>query len=365
MLLGRSVLLEVGRNFLAALGATTAMAFFVLCMTFLKRTPGIGVGFLADLMPLFVPEALQLTVPLAMLTATVLTVGRMAGDGELTALAAAGLPARVVYLPILAFAAVVALGSLLMTDVAAPFAQRQLRAARKQIPQQLQTSFRAGLRNLQLGANRGSLSFETIVGDEFHDICIEYRQPDGTPRLVRAERGSIAITPDDWMVMRLERPRGVQPHSTKEGLLHFSATDVGYALPIARLLEEKALYRNRKDLLGWELAHVHARNMVPTRGVRFGASSALEQLARRGALAAAALFFCLVGISLGLRSASTGGIGALLTSVTPVLVIYFPIIMAMSSLAKKGKLPAYPALWLANFIAAAVGLWMLRRASRI
>ena len=91
MLLGRSVLSEVGRNFLTALVSTTGMAFFVISITFLRRTPGVGMGLLVEVFPLFFPLALQFTVPLAMLTGTILTFGRMAGDGELTAMAAAGI----------------------------------------------------------------------------------------------------------------------------------------------------------------------------------------------------------------------------------------------------------------------------------
>ncbi|MCZ6785614.1 MAG: LptF/LptG family permease, partial [Planctomycetota bacterium] len=129
MLLGRSVLSEVGRNFLTALVSTTGMAFFVISITFLRRTPGVGMGLLVEVFPLFFPLALQFTVPLAMLTGTILTFGRMAGDGELTAMAAAGISLQMVFRPALAFAALVSLASLLLSDVAAPFAARQLRAA--------------------------------------------------------------------------------------------------------------------------------------------------------------------------------------------------------------------------------------------
>ena len=84
MLIARSVLLEVARMFLAALTATTGVAFFLLCIMFLKKTPGVGMGFLVEVFPLFFPLALQFTVPLAVLTGTVMTFTRMAGDGELS-----------------------------------------------------------------------------------------------------------------------------------------------------------------------------------------------------------------------------------------------------------------------------------------
>ena len=91
MLIARSVLGEVARNVVASLTATTGIAFFLLCIIFLKRTPGVGLGFLVEVFPLFFPLALQFTVPLAVLTGAVLAFSRLGQDGELTALAASGI----------------------------------------------------------------------------------------------------------------------------------------------------------------------------------------------------------------------------------------------------------------------------------
>ena len=122
MLIARSVLGEVGRNFAASLTAMTSIAFFMLCIIFLKRTPGVGLGFLVEVFPLFFPLALQFTLPLAVLSGTVMTFGRLAADRELTALAASGVSIGAVARPVLAAAAVVALVSLILTDLSAPFA---------------------------------------------------------------------------------------------------------------------------------------------------------------------------------------------------------------------------------------------------
>ena len=62
-------------------------------------------GFLVEIFPLFFPLALQFTVPLSMLFATVMTFNRVSGDGELTSLAACGIPLRVIARPVLAFGA--------------------------------------------------------------------------------------------------------------------------------------------------------------------------------------------------------------------------------------------------------------------
>ena len=117
----------------------------------------------------------------------------MAGDGELTALAASGIAPAVVARPVLAAAAVVSLAALLLMDTLAPFAASQLRLARRDIIHQLHTAMRAGKSDLKLG--RGRISFESFDGSSFKDVCVEWRQGDRV-HLYRARTGAIAIT--DW-----------------------------------------------------------------------------------------------------------------------------------------------------------------------
>lgn len=223
MLIARSVLAEVTRNLVAGLLAMTGTAFILLSIRFLDRTPGVGVGFLVEIFPLFFPLALQFTVPLAMLVGTVMTFSRMAADGELAALAASGIPLRLVARPVLALAAVVALLAFLLTDVASPYAAERLRAAERDLPQQLKTAFRSGLCDLDLG--KGRISFESFRGQDFTDVCVEWRSGEAV-ELWRAERGSIAVTPDDRVVIALKSVQRVLPWQREERELFPAARDV-------------------------------------------------------------------------------------------------------------------------------------------
>ncbi len=121
--------------------------------------------------------------------------------------------------------------------------------------------------------------------------------------------------------------------------------------------------RRRTDLVGWELAHVAGRGKEAQQ-FKIRPDRALEELARRTALAAAAFFFTLIGIPLGISSARGGRVGAFLTASAPVLVLYFPLVMAMSNLARKGEVPVYPGLWSGNLLLTVVGGWLLWRMSR-
>jgi lipopolysaccharide export LptBFGC system permease protein LptF len=353
MLIVRSVLAEVAKNLAAGLLVTTGIAFFMLSIRFLERSPGVGVGFLLEVFPLFFPLALQFTVPLAMLAGTVMTFSRMAADGEIAALAASGVPLRVVARPVLALGAVLALLAFLLTDVASPFAASRLRAAQKDLPNQLRTAFRSGLCDLDLG--KGRLSFESFEGSDFRDVCVEWRTGE-TVELWRAERGSIAVTPDDRVVIALRSVQRVLPWQREQSELFPAARDVVVEHSLADIVEASGR-RQRSSMTASELAYVAARG-------RDGSNSAREELARRSALAGSAFFYALAGIPLGIVAARAGRIGAFLFAIAPILAVYLPFVVAMSNLARRATVPAFPALWAGNALLAAVGLWMLRRLGR-
>jgi lipopolysaccharide export LptBFGC system permease protein LptF len=361
MLIVRSVLLDVGRAFLLALIATTSVVFFLLSIRFMRRTPGIGMGFLVEIFPLFFPMALQYTVPLAMLTASVTVFSRMAIDRELAALSASGVPLRTLVLPVLACAAVVALGAFLLNDVAAPFAASRLRAARRNLPQQLKTSFRAGLADLDL--EKGRISFESFGGGVFRDVCLEWRRTPKELELWRAQRGSIAVTEDERVMIQLENVQRVLPSRSDRGQVFLAAGEVAVDRSLVDLMTQRTQARRRRSMESWELAYEGARGFAAGRGVRTTSSLASGELALRSALAASAFFFAVIGIPLGVAGAFAGRVGAYLLGIGPVIVTYFPMVIGGVNVARSGA-PAYPALWAGNAVLLTVGGLLYARISR-
>lgn len=366
MLIGRTAVAETARGFLAALTITTGCAFFVLGITFLKRTPGVGLGFLVEVFPLFFPLALQFTVPMSVLSACISTFGRMAADRELTALNACGVPTRTVVLPVLAGAALVSLGSLLLIDEVAPYAAARMRQASLDLPRQLQTSFRSGLSDLTF--SRGRLSFESFDGQRVRDLCVEYRDPTGAFRILRAREGSFALSGEDDFVIRMHGLRAVVPYS--RGNLFVEARDAAAELSLAELTGAALQARKRSDLRAWELAYAGERRLALYGGKERAYKSAvpsapaMEELARRTAMAAACFFFALIGIPLGILGSRGGRIAGFLTAMAPVLLLFFPLLVGGSNFARQGQAPAYLALWSGNIALGVAGLLLFRKAAR-
>jgi lipopolysaccharide export LptBFGC system permease protein LptF len=51
-------------------------------------------------------------------------------------------------------------------------------------------------------------------------------------------------------------------------------------------------------------------------------------------------------------------------AIAPVLLVYFPLVMAGSNLARSGRLPAVPAVWAGNLLLAVAGTALLLRMAR-
>jgi lipopolysaccharide export system permease protein len=365
MLIGRTVLWEVSRNFLGALGAATAIVFFVMAMTFMRQQPGIGLGLMLKLFPMFVPLALQFTVPASMLAAVVLTFSRMQVDGELTALAASGINLGRLVWPVLAGSAVVAVSSLLLVDVASPFAAARLREASRDLAESMQTSFRSGVRDIQLGRTR--ISFDSYDRGEFNDVLIDVSRKKESSRIVRARGGSFELTADDHIRFELAPLHVLIPAEEGKGRTFMSFESVAARISLDEIELGKGA-RKRTDLAAWELAHVwsrgiDARDKAAFRS-RMSSVEAGEELARRSALAGSVFFFALIGVSLGVIAGRRAKVAAVIVACGPVLVTYFPLVILGANLAHGGALAPYPALWLGNMIFGVVGVFLLWRVVR-
>ncbi|MHC4937799.1 MAG: LptF/LptG family permease [Planctomycetota bacterium] len=361
MLIGRAVLAEVTRNFLGALAASTGLVFFMMALAFMKKAPGVGLGVLLEIFPVFFPLALQFTVPMSALISVVLTFSRMQADRELTALSASGVTLFSVVWPVLAGAALVSLASLLLIDQAAPYAAGQLRDAQRDIAQEMQTSFRSGLRDINL--NRARVSFESYDRGQFRDVLIEVKQRNGRANLFRALGGSLEITDDDRARFLFTPLHALMPKERDHGRTFGSVQAIAGQFHLDESTFRGGPTRKRTDLDAQELAYASAREL-PKKYARVDGLDAAEELARRSALAGSVFFFALAGISLGILAGNKAKVAGVITACAPIIVIYFPLVIAGSNLARTGALPVYPSLWMGNVVLLIGGGGLLYRVAR-
>ncbi len=195
-MLRRSLMLEVMLPFLAWTGLLCVLLFV---MAFLKGTDlllGSAVtGWdLTRLIVFLMPQFLVQAVPIAFLLAILLGLGRLAEDGELSALQALGVsPAEVVRAPLVLSVGVTVLLAVMMST-AQPWGQRMVREAahdilRRNLMKDLKPGvFHEEVRGLTLytGAADGAGRLKQVL---VHDE----RDPE-RPLLVLASKGTVSAT---------------------------------------------------------------------------------------------------------------------------------------------------------------------------
>lgn len=126
-ILHRYLLKQLLRNFGICLFALVALfevfEFFDRFDNLLAENASLGTSL--KYFALKLPQTLNLMLPVAMLVATLFTVGILSKHSEITAMRAAGLPILWLSRPLLAFGFILSIGSLILGETLVPYTQRK------------------------------------------------------------------------------------------------------------------------------------------------------------------------------------------------------------------------------------------------
>jgi lipopolysaccharide export system permease protein len=308
---------------------------------------------------------LAYTVPIAFLFGVLVTVGRMAADGEILALRSCGFGLREILVPIALLAALVsALTAWMLLDVENQ-ARRELRSALIEMTAQsgmiVPGEFkRVGERVVYVRSRDDEGRLERIL--------ISDRSDPERPFMVFAESGSFGWDGD----------RGEARFRLRNGDIHLEPADADalryqrigfrdfeYAFPVKNLLELESARQRPKDLttpqLFERLAELEAG--PPSEESSRAAREHRVQIHRRFALPVAPTLFALIGVPLAMRLTRGGrSWGVLLCS--GLIGIYYGVLTFCQYLAMEGLLPAAAALWTPNALCALAAAFLLARARR-
>jgi lipopolysaccharide export system permease protein len=68
-----------------------------------------------------------------------------------------------------------------------------------------------------------------------------------------------------------------------------------------------------------------------------------------------------VAVPVGIQFHRADFLSAFVSCFLPVVLIYYPLLLAGTNLAREGRVPAHVSVWVADVVAAIVGALMLRR----
>jgi len=315
---------------------------------------------------LTIPESLPYTIPMGVLAGTLIALGRLSTDGEITAMRAAGVPGRACLKPVAAFSLLGALVCAASTLEVTPWAAREL--------QQAGDALRISEATAQVRPRVFIEDFpskvvwvqDVLPGDVIHWkglFLADTRSPESRgsisginaavdgPRITVAEEAVVIPLADQ------ERLQLHFPHATTYEQSYDPTQYQSFDYEAGDQVIEAApsVFETRNRPLE-QMTTAELRRVASRRGENSVAAGI--SLHRRLALPIACLVLPLIGIPLAISTQRSGKSTGVVLSVA-VAFVYWMLLTAGIALAEQGRLPPEIALWAANAIFAVVGATML------
>ena len=303
------------------------------------------------------PHFLVVAVPLAFMLGVQLGLGRLSGDNEVLALAAAGShPLRLYRVP-LALGLVLALGVAALARWAEPWGLTQLSSALNEvIKRNLQTGLTPGVFNDNLPR------FTVYVAEEraqtWHGVLIEDDVGDGAPLLALAEAGRVEDAGGEALALRLFNGELHRMEARGETVARFA--EGTFLVGVQGTLSRKNRFAGNEgqwpaEALREQIADADKQGNKPY------AARLRVEMVRRWAVPLACFCFALLGVPLAVAARGTRGAAYLLTM--GAFVSFYALSRFGLALAESGFNP-----WLAGFLpdalVAALGLAFTVRLAR-
>ena len=343
----RYVLREVVQTWLGVTGVLVA----ILLANQLSRVLGqaadnqYGRHVVVELIALGAIMNLSVIVPVGLLLAVVLTLGRMYHDSEIAALQACGYGPRRMLVPLFAFAAVIAVGLAWLTFVQVPRADREVQLLRQSAIKEAQFG--------QLDAGRfrsfsgGDIVFyaEHVGADGvLHNVFVQRQIADRIEVALAnsatysrgAEDGSHLVTLFDG-----RRYEGIPGHANFR-VIEFREHGIPIATPVTSSGTQDPDTKPTQELLG---------SLAP---------SDIAQLQIRGSAPIMAILLTLIAVPLSRlhpRQGRYARVGAAIVA----YFLYSNLLSVAKVWLEKGDLPPLVGVWWVHLLALGVGLYLLRR----
>jgi lipopolysaccharide export system permease protein len=391
--LSRYVYAELLKTFCLALSAMTGLTV----MLFLGQEglrQGLGAEAIIKLIPYILPNALCFAVPGTILFSACVTYGRMSADNEIVALKSLGVSPMKVLWPIIVLGAILSLGTLWLSEIAASWGRQ---GAYRVVLHSVEQTIYSMLSSRNTFSNpHVSIDVVDVIGKRMMNPRVVLQSGGHSPpKTINA----------DYAELTSEPRKGVLAMTLHHGEIDFGngqtfAFDDEFhsEIRLADLLRKSRdedspsnytlgvipeQTKNQQDLiqsLERKMALQAAQQLM--RGDFSGLTSPNwqhEKLQldhakvrefrlktepwRRWANACSCLFFVFVGAPLAIRLRNADVWTTFGICFIPILLIYFPLMLLGVDRAKVGAWPAF-SVWMGNVVLLLVGLWFVRLVRR-
>jgi lipopolysaccharide export system permease protein len=387
------VLSELLKVFLISLtGLTTLLVVVVVIQQ--AQNADLPLAQVLQLIPYALPEALRMTVPVTLLLACTSVFARMSGANEVVAAKALGISPMTLVWPALGLAAGLSLVTVWLNDLAVSWGRNGMqRVAVESIDEIIYSVLRAQhrysspsfsinvkgvegrklLRPTVTVQARGNSAATTVTAEcaelktdlresvlkiILHQVTIDVgvkgtgQFPDyplEIPLADASRANNVTSRPPSWLPMR------VIPDEVAKQQLVIAQCD--------REMAAQAAYQ----MLCGDFDHLTGAEWQASLEKRAGEQGLLYRLLtephRRWSAGFSCLCFAWVGVPIAIRLRNRDFLTSFFLCFLPILVVYYPLLMFGTHLAKDGTIPP-SFVWIGNVLFALWGGWVLRKVAR-
>jgi lipopolysaccharide export system permease protein len=360
----RYILKEITYPFILALFVATFVLMMgrILQLMELVINKGVGLWDISKLILFMMPALLLFTIPLALLIAILMGMGRLSRDNELTVMKSAGLSLYQLSLPVFSLAIVAFIMSAMTSFFLLPEGTQATKNLILDIVRQKASAgikekvFNDDFNGIVLYADHIPIDGEFMEGVLLFDDRIQ-----SEPSTIIARKGYLVAAPDSPAVtLRLENGsiHSVNPNLKNYKKIDFSTYDVSLELQTDVADAKKFTTKKIQEMTFLEMVR-QIRDPVkemPALKIR----EMKIEINKRFAIPVSCLIFALVGMPLGItpgRSARLRGF----TTALAVVVSYYLLMLSGTALGETGRLPPAVGAWVPNAVFAAAGLILFIR----
>jgi lipopolysaccharide export system permease protein len=353
------IIREIASLFLLGIGVFTLILLMgrLIKLTELVVSRGVPIADVSRMILYLMPSLFVFTIPMAFLLAVLLAFGRLSADNEITVIKSSGVSLIQIMPPVLVCAVMAAIMTLAASLVGAPWGNSAFKELSfKVLKQNLSATIREKVFWDEIP---GMILYTDHYDDQRHTlqgvIIHDGRNP-GRPMTIFARDGVVSGG-SDRQALRLSLNSG-SIHAVGKGNEYNLVKFGEYVMTISAQGGGAALGRNELDM---GLAELRSRISDiaisgPTR------LKMLSELHGRYAFPFASLVFAFIAVPLGIQNRRSGKSAGFSISIG-ILLAYYLMLSFLRTLAEKGSIPPFVALWLPNMVFLGIGWYLLRMSS--
>jgi lipopolysaccharide export system permease protein len=306
------------------------------------------------------PSFLVLTIPTAVLLATLLTFSRLSSDSEIIAFKASGMSLYQLFPPIAVFSCLACLFTSFLVFYGLPWGNRGFLATLYVIAQsKVNVEVKERVFNDDFDGLVVYVDKVPIQGRKMEGILIYDERDKEKINTILAKEGFLVSNPESREIILRLRNGDIQRFESKTNVFQKAQFET-YDL---RLELAKAFTNIAKKLKEHEMSIQEIRKKIEEMIIKGQDPTAEKvELHKRYAIPFACIVFGLIGVPLGIQPRRSGRSFGFIFSIL-ILLIYYMSLIAFEILAVHKTIPPFLAGWAPNFLLGCLGTYLLIKAA--